>query len=70
MYGELLIFICKREEPNWQLVGDIDGEMADASIDKISQKLQGLTISKSDIESVGEEIGRGAYGKVYTLRFR
>ena len=69
MYGELLIFICKREEPNWQLVGDIDGEMADASIDKISQKLQGLTISKSDIESAGEEIGGGAYGKVYTLKY-
>ena len=44
--------------------------MADASIDKISQKLQGLTISSSDIQSVGEEIGRGAYGKVYTVKYR
>ena len=44
--------------------------MADASIDKISQKLQGLTISSSDIQSVGEEIGRGTYGKVYTVKYR
>ena len=44
-------------------------EMADASINTISQKLKGLTIANFDIQSVGEEIGRGAYGRVYTVKY-
>ena len=43
--------------------------MADASINTITQQLEALTISRSNIESVGEEIGRGAYGKVYTVKY-
>ena len=43
--------------------------MADASIDTITQQLEGLTISSCNIQSVGEEIGRGAYGKVYTVKY-
>ena len=39
--------------------------MADASINRITQQLEGLTISSSNIQSVGEEIGRGAYGSVH-----
>ena len=43
--------------------------MADASIKRIIQQLEGLTISSSNIQSVGEEIGRGAYGRVYTVKY-
>ena len=42
--------------------------MADPSIKRITQQLEGLTISSSNIQSVGEEIGRGAYGRVYTVK--
>ena len=42
----------------------------DACINTISETLEGLTIPSSDIESVGEEIGRGAYGKVHTVKYR
>ena len=40
-----------------------------ASINTITQQLEGLTISSSNIQSVGEEIGRGAYGRVYTVKY-
>ena len=43
--------------------------MADATINTITQQLKALTISRSNIKSVGEEIGRGAYGKVYTVKY-
>ena len=43
--------------------------MADASINRITQQLEGLTISTSNIQLVGEEIGRGAYGRVYTVKY-
>ena len=43
--------------------------MADASINTITQQLEGLTISNSNIQSVGDEIGRGAYGRVYTVKY-
>ena len=44
-------------------------EMADASINRITQQLESLTISGYKIQSVGEEIGRGAYGRVYTVKY-
>ena len=40
-----------------------------ASINMITQQLQGLTISSSNIQSAGEEIGRGAYGRVCTVKY-
>jgi len=43
--------------------------MADASINTVSRQLEGLTISNSKIESVGGEIGRGAYGRVFTVKY-
>ena len=43
--------------------------MADPSINKISPQLEGLTIDNSNIQSVGEEIGRGAYGRVYIVKY-
>ena len=32
-------------------------------------ELKDITISEAKIESVGEEIGRGAYGKVFTVKY-
>ena len=44
--------------------------MAKVSIEAISEELKNLTISNSEIEPVGEEIGRGAYGRVFTVKYR
>ena len=35
----------------------------------ITKELKDITISEIKIESVGEEIGRGAYGKVFTVKY-
>jgi len=43
--------------------------MAETSINIISKGLKDLTISKSEIKPVGGEIGRGAYGRVFTVKY-
>ena len=43
--------------------------MAEASINAISEGLKDLTISKSEIKPAGGEIGRGAYGRVFTVKY-
>ena len=35
----------------------------------ITKELKDITISEVKVESVGEEIGRGAYGKVFTVKY-
>ena len=35
----------------------------------IAKELKDITISEAKIESVGEEIGRGAYGRVFTVKY-
>ena len=35
----------------------------------ITKELKDITISETKIESIGEEIGRGAYGKVFTVKY-
>ena len=35
----------------------------------ITKELKDITISEAKIESVGEEIGRGAYGRVFTVKY-
>ena len=35
----------------------------------ITIELKDITISEAKIESVGEEIGRGAYGRVFTVKY-
>jgi len=44
--------------------------MADASINAINEGLKDLTVSESEIKPVGGEIGRGSYGKVFTVKYR
>ena len=35
----------------------------------ITKELKDITISEAKIESIGEEIGRGAYGRVFTVKY-
>ena len=39
------------------------------SLDDLGEKLQRLTVSESLVETLGQELGNGAYGKVYTVRY-
>jgi len=40
-----------------------------SSSDGLGVKLRHLTVSESDIENLGEDLGNGAYGRVYTVKY-
>ena len=53
----------------YNIAPPINAKMAEASINAISKGLKYLTIPESEVEPVGAEIGRGAYGRVFTVKY-
>jgi len=40
-----------------------------SSADDLSAKLQRLTVSESQIQKLGQDLGNGSYGRVYTVKY-
>ncbi|XP_065884887.1 uncharacterized protein [Dysidea avara] len=40
-----------------------------SSLDDLSVKLQRLTVSESEVQKLGQDLGNGAYGRVYTVKY-